>query len=95
MAKKPKFEKLQISCLKGGEMQFETAYDARDAAKRATRRAKAGWSCKVNTYSAKRTVTMMTCEPSQRISRHDYGPHRKVFARCTMTKAFKKRAAGR
>ena len=84
MPRKPKFEKLQISCLRRGEMQFETAYDARDAAKRATRRAKAGWSVKV---SARGPRALMECKPAAK--------NGKAFASCTMTPAFKKRSAGR
>ncbi len=99
--KKPKWEKLSISCLRRGEVQYETAYNAPEAARKATKRAKAGWSCKITksgsgSYSDKRKpVAFMTCEPSANPSVHDYGPHRKTFAKCSMTPAFKKRVTRR
>jgi len=99
--KKPVWEKLSISALRRGEIQYDAAYNARDAARIATQRARQGWSVKVTksgggSYSNKRLPpAMMTCEPSASHSVHDYGPHRKTFARCTMTPAFKKRVTGR
>ena len=105
--KKPVWEKLQISSLRRGEVQFDTAYNARDAAKIAAKRARQGWSVKVvksggGSYANKRIPpAMMTCEPSVTAAVQSVGYlnktgiHRKPFARCTMTPAFKKRVTGR
>ena len=91
--KKPKFEKLQVSSLRIGVLEYDTAYDAPTAARIAARRSRAGWSVRVE--GMKSSKAFMTCEPSQQISRHDVGPHPKTYAKCTMTKAFKKRVQRR
>lgn len=91
---KPKFERLTISCLRGGEIQYATKYNARDAAREATKRAKDGWSCKILGGAGKRSTTFMSCEPSAR-RKYWSDPKPKAHAICTMTPAFKKRIRGR
>jgi hypothetical protein len=89
---KAKFEKLQINLSRGGELRFETAYDAREAARIATKWARKGWAVKVNSMTGR--TPFMTCEPSARKA-YWSDPDPKAHAICKLTPAFKKRVRGR
>lgn len=97
MAKKPKFEKLSINYYRRGELRYETAYNAREAARKATKMAKQGWEATVQSFGSlgtKRGVHM-TCGSQTRgwadKRKRDADKMVRPFAKCTMTPAFKKR----
>lgn len=94
MAKKPKFEKLFVNLQRSGELRYETAYNAKDAARIAAKHARKGWSVKVTSGAKTRAATFMSCEPSARKA-YWSDPDVKAHAICTMTPAFKKRVRGR
>jgi hypothetical protein len=81
---KQKFQKLSVNLYRRGELRYETAYNARDAARIATKMAKKGWSVKVqpwNSLGTKRNIRM-TCEPVTR--------GQKVAAACMIEPSFKR-----
>lgn len=81
MAKrKAKWLKYQISMIRRGVMRFDDAYNAPDAARKATRHAKDGWTVEVQTNN-KRLTTHMTCKPALKKG--------KAFAVCTMRPTFR------
>ena len=92
MAKKQKFEKLWIHAERKGELQSNTAYNARDAARIAAKRARKGWKVKVTSTNGR--TPFMTCSPSS-TKAYWSDPDVKPHAICTMTPAFKKRVRGR
>ncbi len=101
MAKKPKFEKLALNMRRGGELRFDTAYNAPEAARLAVKHARKGWDVEVTaggagTYGAskRKSVAFMSCTPSARKA-YWSDPDGKAHAKCTMTPAFKKRVRGR
>jgi hypothetical protein len=86
-SRKPKFQKYQISAIRRGVMEFDTAYNAPDAARIAAKRARKGWRVKVQnagsgSFTKTKTYVYMTCAP------HTTGS--KTVARCTLKPAFKK-----
>lgn len=81
MAKrKPKWTKYQISMTRRGVMRFDAAYNAPDAARKATKQAKDGWTVEVQ-GGTKRLVTHMTCKPALKRG--------KAYAVCTMRPTFR------
>jgi hypothetical protein len=89
MPKKPKFEKLNISALRRGEIRFATAYSAPEAAKIATKMARQGWRVEVQAWGSGHVK--MKCEPDWKYPNRGRGENRKHdIARCTMKPAFKK-----
>jgi hypothetical protein len=95
--KKPKFEKLSINMERRGELRYATAYNARDAAKIATKAAKQGWDTTVQSFSSlgtKRGI-YMECHSSKVSAGRDPGFLAKAVARCKLSPAFKKRLRGR
>lgn len=102
--RKPKLEKLSVNLRKGGELRYETAYDAHAAAKTATKWARKGWRAEVqawNSLGTKRNV-FMTCEPGAvpgPLDKYGRAPRvpdgMRVVASCTITPAFKKRITRR
>ena len=90
--KKPKFEALTINLQRGGELRFESAYSAPEAARIATKWARKGWDAQVKTKRG--TVKLMTCTPSKRKA-YWSDPDPKAHAICKLTPAFKKRVRGR
>lgn len=76
------FMKLQLSLDKRGEMRFDTAYDAAEGARLATKWAKQGWKVRVQKVTRKGLPVQMTCEPLERKG--------KMTARCTIKPGFKK-----
>lgn len=89
---KPKFEKLAVNLQRGGELRYETAYNAREAAKIATKWARKGWEVEVKPWSG--SAKYMTCSPSKKKA-YWSDPDPKAHAVCTLTPAFKKRVRGR
>ena len=87
--KKPKFGKLSINSERRGQLMFDTAYNAPDAARIATKRAKQGWKVQVQNWASLGTSRniQMRCEPA---TKRD-----KTVARCTLSSAFKKQIRGR
>jgi hypothetical protein len=83
-----KFEKLTLQLRKGGEMRFETAYNAYDAAKAAARWSRKGWDVEV--VAASSGHGFMTCKPSARKA-YWSDPDVKAHAVCKISPAFKKR----
>jgi hypothetical protein len=90
--KKPATQKLDISMIRRGVLQYETAYTAPEAARIATKFAKQGWTVDVirwggrsahygDTSNLRRNVKM-TCKPVEKRG--------KVYAACTMKPDFKK-----
>jgi hypothetical protein len=92
LAKKPKFEHLTVNLKRGGELRYETAYNARDAARIATKFARKGWSVEVKPWGG--NARFMTCEPSARKG-YWSDPDPKAHAICKLTPAFKKRVRGK
>lgn len=85
-------KKYQISSTQRGAMRFDDAWDAREAARVATRRAREGYKVEVQTYSgtgwvAGRKSVKMTCEPA--VSRTG-----KPITKCQINPAFKKKIRG-
>lgn len=76
------FMKLQLSLDKRGEMRFDTAYDAAEGARLATKWAKQGWKVRVQKVTRKGLPVQMTCEPLERKG--------KMTARCAIKPGFKK-----
>jgi len=88
MRKRPKVHKLAVNALRKGEMRYETAYDAPEAARIATRWARAGWKVEIQNWRSlgtKRHV-YMTCEPAARKG--------KTIALCSIKPSFKKEIRG-
>jgi len=92
-AKKPKFEKLSINMQRRGELRYEMAYTAREAASKATKAAKQGWDVKVQNWQSLGTNrnVQMTCTPSAGIAK----TRTRWVAKCTVMPAFKKRLKGK
>jgi hypothetical protein len=93
MAKQRKWEtkKYQIALQRGGVSHFDDAYDARTAARKATKHARTGWRAEVQTFSGRglqagRKTVHMTCKPVAR--------GRRTVAECVLKPAFKKRVKG-
>jgi len=85
MPKWPKTEKLSVNMSRRGELRYDTAYNAPEAARIATKWAKKGWSVRVQSWRSlgtKRGI-QMTCEPS--LTRG------KEIAKCEIAPPFKKR----
>lgn len=94
MAKaKPKLEKLSVNLFRRGEVRYEIAYYAHDAAKLATKWARKGWQAEVQAWGSlgtKRNV-FMSCGPASATKR----PGHREIAACSITPAFKKRITRR
>lgn len=92
-AKKPKFEVLSVNMERRGELRYEKAYNAREAAAIATKAAKQGWDVKVQNWRSLGTNrnVQMTCTPSAGIPK----TRTRWVARCTTTPGFKKRLKGK
>lgn len=90
--KKPKFEPITINLQRGGELRYESAYNAPEAARIATKWARKGWSVEVKPKRG--TMKFMTCEPSKKKA-YWSDPDPKAHAICKLTPAFKKRVRGR
>jgi hypothetical protein len=82
-ARKLKFEKLQISGFRRGEIRYDHAYNARDAARKATKLARKGYDVKVR---GRGPQVRMHCEPTSKRDR--------TYASCTMTPTFKRQIKG-
>lgn len=85
--KKAKFEKLSVNLYRRGELRFETVYSAAEAARIAAKWTRKGWDATVQPWESlgtKRNV-FMSCKPFMGKRGN------KVFARCQLTPAFKKR----
>lgn len=97
MARKWPTKKYQITSTRRGTSRFDDAYDARAAARTATKRALEGYRAEVVTFgsgrSARRTVHM-TCEPTIVENTLKPGSDPRAVARCTLKPAFKKRVKG-
>lgn len=90
--RKPKTEHLAINLKRGGELRFESAYTAPEAARIATKWARKGWDVEVKPYHG--NAKFMTCTPSKRKA-YWSDPDPKAHAICKLTPAFKKRVRGR
>lgn len=90
--RKPKFEALTVHLKRGGEIRFESAYDAPEAARLATKWARKGWDAEVKSKTG--SAKFMTCTPSKRKA-YWSDPDPKAHAICKLTPAFKKRVRGR
>lgn len=96
MPRKPKqrkqqFQKYQISLQRGGVIRFDDAYYPVEAARKATKHAREGWTAEVQSYSGRgwdvgRKTVHMTCAPKMRGKR--------TIAECKLKPAFKKRVKG-
>lgn len=87
MSRRPKTEKLSVNMSRRGELRYETAYTAPEAARIATKYAKQGWRVKVQSWQSlgtKRGV-QMTCAPTSSTKTS------KTYASCEIAPAFKKR----
>jgi hypothetical protein len=89
--RKPEFRRYQIALERGLVSRFDDAYDARTAARKATKHARTGWKAEVQTFSGRglqagRKTVHMTCKPVAR--------GRRVVAECVLKPAFKKRVKG-
>jgi len=80
-------EKLAVNSERRGQMKFDTAYTATEAARMATKLAKAGWKVTVQLWGhgGTRRGILMTCTPATGRRRQTATAH------CTVTPAFKKR----
>ena len=85
---KPKFEKLFLNLQRGGELRFDTAHSAPEAARLGAKYARKGWSVKITSRAGK--TPFMTCEPSTKRA-YWSDPDPKAHAICKLTPAFKKR----
>lgn len=90
--KRPKTEKLSVNLRKGGELRYETAYDAPEAARIAASWAKKGWAAEVQAWQSlgTRRNVYMTCRGSSAAFKR-HGRSDKLFAKCEMKPAFKRR----
>lgn len=87
--KRPKFEKLAINMERGLVIRYDSAYNAPEAARIATKAAKDGWRVTIQSWgSAYKRNILMTCGPASSVNKRSRS---KLIASCTMTPAFKKR----
>lgn len=89
-------KKYQIASRRGLTSAFDDAFDAREAAKVAVRRARQGYTVEVQTFAGGgfgsrvgRKTVHMTCKPADRQVKAG-----RVVADCTIKPAFKKRIKG-
>jgi hypothetical protein len=97
MARKWPTKKYQITSTRRGTSRFDDAYDAREAARTATRRAIEGYRAEVVTFGAGargRRMVHMTCEPTVVENTLKPGSTPRAVARCSLKPAFKKRVKG-
>jgi hypothetical protein len=92
---KQRTQKLAITGNRRGEIRFETAYNARDAARAATAMAKKGYLVDVTAFHSGRLK--MRCVPVKRSGALSPHPlhYDKPGAHCTVKPPFKKQIKGR
>lgn len=85
-------KRYQINLERGLTSRFDDAFSALEAARKATKHARAGWTAEVASYSGRgmyhtgRKTVHMTCRPQMRGA--------KTVAACVLKPAFKKRVRG-